>query len=401
MTQMCPLISSAGELTFLGLKEAPNFSRPVTPLRSRTAFAAAHVVPRVTAENIPNAPADIDWDATLGFRRHLYSWGLGVADAMDTAQRNQGLDDGAIKELIVRSAEVARDSGGALVVGVNTDQLNDESVPLSKAIDAYKEQLHFAEEHGTTAVIMASRHIARAADGAEDYARAYRDVLQSASQPAMLHWLGEEFDPSLTGYFGSGDWKVAAQTVLSIIEDNLDSVSGVKMSLLNPIAEVYVRERLPKGVQMYTGDDFNYVELIGGTDLASRTRTEIDGSSESRHSDALLGAFAAIAPAASVAIQALDEGDPQRYLAVLGPTEILSRHIFSHPTYFYKTGVAFLAWLNGHQPSFQMVSGHHSSRSLPHLSKILELADGANVLENPTLASARWEALLRVNGVEL
>lgn len=401
MTQKCPLFSSTGKITYLELKEAPNFSRPVVPLHSRTAYAAAHIIPRVAGENTPNSPADIDWDATLSFRRHLYSWGLGVADAMDTAQRNQGLDYAAIKELIVRSAEVARENAGALVVGVNTDHLNDESVPLLKAIDAYKEQLHFAEEHGTTAVIMASRHIARAADGVADYLRAYREVLDSASQPVVLHWLGEAFDPLLTGYFGSGDWKLAAETVLAIIEENVDSVSGIKMSLLNPIAEAHVRELLPKGVRMYTGDDFNYVQLIGGTDLASRRETEIYPSSESHHSDALLGAFAAVGPAASAAIQALDEGDPEQYLAVLGPTEALSRHIFSHPTYFYKTGVAFLAWLNGHQPSFQMVAGHHSSRSLPHLSTILELADSANVLENPRLASERWKALLRVNGVDL
>ncbi|TFD50749.1 dihydrodipicolinate synthase family protein [Cryobacterium sp. Hh7] len=400
MTQQLTLLSPSGERTLVELKEAPDFTRPAAPLRSRVAYAAAHVVPRTAGDNTPNAPADIDWDATLGFRRNLYSWGLGVADAMDTAQRNLGLDSVATRELIARSAEVARYSGGALVVGVNTDHLSDVSVSLATAIDAYKEQLHFAEDHEAPAVLMASRHIARAADGAADYAHAYREVLQSASQPVVLHWLGEAFDPSLAGYFGSREWQFAAATVISIIEENVDRVSGIKMSLLDAAAEVYLRERLPNGVRMFTGDDFNYVGLIGGADVPVATQPDIDPSSERRHSDALLGAFAAIGPAASVAIQALDADDPARYLEVLAPTEELSRQIFSHPTYFYKTGVAFLSWLNGHQPAFQMMSGQHSSRSLPHLSRIVELANAANVLEDPALASERWQAMLRLNGVE-
>ncbi len=399
MTNSCPLLSSEGKVTYVELNPEPGFSRPLAPLSSRVAYAAAHVIPRTAGDNTPGSPADIDWEATLAFRRYLYSWGLGVADAMDTAQRNQGLDVLAIRELIARSAEVARESGGSLVVGVNTDHLSDESVPLHQVIDAYREQLHYVEEQGAPAVLMASRHLARAANDSSDFLRVYKEVLKSASEPVVLHWLGEAFDPALAGYFGSQDWLIAAETVISIIEENADVVSGIKMSLLNPAAEVHVRERLPEGVRMFTGDDFNYVDLIGGSDLVAPVQGEDQSKRGKQHSDALLGAFAAVAPAASVAIRALDSNDPVRFKEVLSPTEDLSRHLFSAPTYFYKTGVAFLSWLNGHQPAFQMVSGHHSSRSLPHLSTIVELANVAGALENPSLALERWAGLLRVNGV--
>lgn len=385
------LLASDGATSDAALNESGIYTRPTARLQSRVAYAAAHVVPKVHADNTPGQPADIDWDATLAFRRNVYSWGLGVADAMDTAQRNMGLDAAATRELISRSAQVAREEGGSVVVGVNTDHVDEMHITLDQIIDAYKEQLHFTEEQaGAGPVLMASRHLARAAKDAEDYRRVYREVLKSATVPVVLHWLGTAFDPELAGYFGADDWQTASDVLLQIIADNQDKVVGVKMSLLNAESEISVRERLPQGVRMFTGDDFNYVGLIGGDTIG-------EGDS---HSDALLGAFAAITPVASAAIQALDAGDQEAYVRILGPTEELSRQVFAAPTFYYKTGVAFLSWLNGHQPAFQMVGGLHSARSLPHLSRIVELANISLALENPELARERWHGMLRLNGMD-
>lgn len=384
------LLAADGTVTDAALNDGGSLSRPASALRSRVAYAAAHVVPKVHADNTPGQPADIDWDSTLAFRRNVYSWGLGVADAMDTAQRNMGLDAAATRELIARSAEVAREEGGSVVVGVNTDHLAETHVSLEQVIDAYKEQLHFTEEEGAGPVLMASRHLARVATSADDYRRVYRSVLESATVPVVLHWLGAAFDPELAGYFGSDGWQTASGVLLDVIAENPGKVAGVKMSLLNAESEISVRERLPEGVRMFTGDDFNYVSLIGG---------DTTGQGEG-HSDALLGAFAAITPVASAAIQVLDAGDPEAYLRILGPTEELSRQVFAAPTFYYKTGVAFLSWLNGHQPAFQMVGGLHSARSLPHLSRIVELANASLALEKPELARDRWHGMLRLNGVD-
>ncbi|GAB2706542.1 hypothetical protein BKA24_000644 [Microbacterium marinum] len=394
------LLGDDGATRRVALVDTSGYTRPAGPLRSRVAYAAAHVVPHAHADNTPGQPADIDWDATLDFRRNVYSWGLGVADAMDTAQRNMGLDAAATRELISRSADVAREEGGAVVVGVNTDHVEEEHIALDRVIDAYTEQLHFTEEQGAGPVLMASRHLARAAESAEDYRRVYRAVLAQATTPVVLHWLGTAFDPQLRGYFGADDWQSAAEVLLDVIGEHADKVAGVKMSLLDAASEVSVRERLPEGVRMFTGDDFNYVGLIGGADVPAAPQPERDASSPRQHSDALLGAFAALTPVASAAIQALDAGDPERYLDVLGPTEALSRQVFAAPTFYYKTGVAFLAWLNGHQKAFQMVGGLHSARSLPHLSRIVELANDAKAFERPEIAAERWTALLRLNGVD-
>lgn len=379
------LLSTDGAVAPLELREPVVAERPTTPLTSRTAYAAAHVVPTAWGDNVPGAPAELDWDATLAYRHHVWSYGLGVADAMDTAQRNMGLDTAATRELITRSAAEAASVGGALVVGVNTDHLPDEPAPLDAVADAYLEQLAFAEDAGAGTVLMASRHLARAAEGPDDYRRVYDRVLSAAQSPVVLHWLGTAFDPSLDGYFGSSDVAEASDTLLRIMTDHVDHVAGVKMSLLDADAEIAVRRRLPEGTTMFTGDDFNYVDLIAG-DAAG-------------HSDALLGAFTAIAPAASAAIQALDAGDPAAYERILRPTEALSRQIFAAPTYHYKTGIAFLSWLNGHQPAFSMVGGLHAARSLPHLSEIVRLADAAGALEHPELAAERWTGLLRTAGV--
>ncbi|MFB7250025.1 dihydrodipicolinate synthase family protein [Microbacterium sp. NPDC056234] len=382
------LLSASGELSDAALNDSGAYTRPTSPLQSRVAYAAAHVVPVVWGDNTPGQPADIDWDSTLAFRRNVYSWGLGVADAMDTAQRNMGLDAAATRELISRSAQVAREEGGSVVVGVNTDHVAESHISLDQVIDAYKEQLHFTEEQGAGPVLMASRHLARVASSADDYRRVYRAVLSSATVPVVLHWLGTAFDPELAGYFGAADWETASAVLLDIIAENPGKVAGVKMSLLNAESEISVRSRLPEGVRMFTGDDFNYVGLIGDSGVGARP-----------YSDALLGAFAAITPVASAAIQALDAGDTAAYERILGPTEELSRQVFAAPTFYYKTGVAFLAWLNGHQPAFQMIGGLHSARSLPHLSRIVELANISLALEQPELALERWHGMLRLNGV--
>ncbi|REJ06850.1 dihydrodipicolinate synthase family protein [Microbacterium bovistercoris] len=389
------LLSATGELSDAALNDSGGYQRPTAPLQSRVAYAAAHVVPKVHADNTPGQPADIDWDATLAFRRNVYSWGLGVADAMDTAQRNMGLDAAATRELIARSAEVALEEGGSVVVGVNTDHVDETHISLDQVIDAYISQLEFTEEQGAGPVLMASRHLARVAQSADDYRRVYRAVLSRATTPVVLHWLGTAFDPELEGYFGASDWQTASSVLLDIIAENPGKVAGVKMSLLNAESEISVRERLPEGVRMFTGDDFNYVGLIGSRALSEERSDE----TKRDHSDALLGAFAAITPVASAAIQALDAGDHSEYRRILGPTEELSRQVFAAPTFYYKTGVAFLAWLNGHQPAFQMVGGLHSARSLPHLSRIVELANASLALENPELARERWHGMLALNGV--
>ena len=400
------LLSADGVVSAAELNEAPGYTRPSGPLRSRVAYAAAHVVPQTWADNTPGRPAEVDWDATLDFRRSVYSWGLGVADAMDTAQRNMGLDAAATRELIARSAQVAREEGGSVVVGVNTDHVDEERISIDQVIDAYKTQLHFTEEQGAGPVLMASRHLARVAESVDDYRRVYREVLRSATTPVVLHWLGTAFDPVLEGYFGSTDWREASAVLLDIIEENVGKVAGVKMSLLDAASEVSVRERLPESVRMFTGDDFNYVGLIGGSSVPELVEGSGEGASTGSatgrgYSDALLGAFAAITPVASAAIQALDAGDPARYLEILGPTEELSRQVFAAPTFYYKTGVAFLSWLNGHQSAFQMVGGLHSARSLPHLSRIVELANASLALEQPELAAIRWHGMLRHNGLEV
>ena len=380
------LLDAEGRTSETALAPAPAFSRPMLPLQSRVVYAAAHVIPKAWAENVPGAPAEIDWDATLAFRQHVWSWGLGVADAMDTAQRNMGLDAAATRELISRSAAESRSAGGALVVGVSTDHVADDFISVDAVIDAYVEQLQFAEDAGAGVVLMASRHLARAAESAADYERVYREVLARAGSPVILHWLGAAFDPNLDGYFGSNDVPTASDTVLRIMTENADKVAGIKMSLLDAQAEIALRARLAETATLYTGDDFNYVGLIAG-------------DSGGQYSDALLGAFSAIAPNASAAIQALDAGAPEEFLRILGPTEALSRQIFATPTFYYKTGVAFMSWLNGHQQAFSMIGGLHSARSLPHLSEIVRLANESGALERPELAAARWNALLAQNGI--
>lgn len=373
----------SGGLSKYQLVSAAPVSATYEPARERLAFAAAHVVADPLGDNAPGAPAVVDWEHTLAFRRHLWSLGLSVAEAMDTAQRGMGLDWAATQELIRRSAAEAPD--GRIAVGVGTDQLGPGVHTLDAVIAAYEKQLALAEEVGAQPILMASRALCAAAAGSpDDYRKVYDRLLGQSSRPVILHWLGSMFDPALAGYWGSDSLDTAADIVVDLISDNASAVDGIKVSLLDASKEVALRKRIP--VRLYTGDDFNYPELIKG-----------DGE---LHSDALLGIFAAIAPAAAAALKALDEGDLATYDALFAPTVPLSRQIFSAPTPYYKTGIAFLAWLNGHQPGFGMVGGLQTGRSLPHLAETFRLADQAGVLTKPELAVHRFRQLLVVGGVD-
>jgi len=360
------------------LNEPQNFQRPTAPLQSRVLYAAAHVV---TDEKDSGAPV-INWDVTIAFREHLWSWGLGVAEAMDTAQRGMGLDWKYTQELISRSLAAAKVSGGNIVCGAGTDQLTlpYEQYQLEDVIHAYEEQVAFVESHGGRAVLMASRALAAVAENADDYMRVYDRILNQAQRPVVIHWLGEMFDPALQGYWGGDNFADAAETCLTIIQEHADKIDGIKMSLLDAQKEIELRRRLPQNVKMYTGDDFNYPQLIEGDDAG--------------YSHALLGIFDAIAPAASAAIQALDKNNIQSYRDILEPTVPLSRHIFETPTWFYKTGIVFLAWLNGHQKYFYMVGELETKRSQEHLIKLFQLADQAGLLGDPELAVTRMNEYL-------
>ncbi|MEV6736686.1 dihydrodipicolinate synthase family protein [Streptomyces sp. NPDC051104] len=354
-----------------------------TPFTSRTVFSAAHVVADPYADVSPDSPAAVDWDATLAFRRHLWSHGLGVAEAMDTAQRGMGLDWAGAAELIRRSAAEAKAVGGRIACGVGTDQLAAGS--LEEIRKAYEEQLAVVEEAGAQAILMASRALAATARGPEEHLEIYGHLLRQAAEPVVLHWLGPMFDPALEGYWGSSDLDAATDVFLEVIAAHPDKVDGVKISLLDAQREIDLRRRLPQGVRCYTGDDFNYPELIAGD--------------EQGFSHALLGIFDPLGPLAAEAVRVLDTGDVKGFRELLDPTVELSRHLFQAPTRFYKTGVVFLAWLAGHQEHFTMVGGLQSARSLPHVTKAYELADGLGLFPNPELAEARMKTLLSLYGV--
>jgi hypothetical protein len=368
------------------LRGGTGFEPPPGPPRARIAYAAAHVVADPVAENVPGAPAALDWEATLAFRRHLWRYGLGVAEAMDTAQRGMGLDYPATRELIRRSAAEARAVGGRIVAGVGTDHLPPGPAPLPAILDAYASQLADVLDAGARPVIMGSRQLAAAARSADDYLFVYSGLLAQVPDPVLLHWLGAMFDPFLAGYWGSSDVDVAVDTVVALVKDHARVVDGIKVSLLDEAFEVALRRRLPGGVRLYTGDDFNFPALIRGDEYG--------------YSDALLGIFAAIAPAAAAALRALDTGDLDAYERILAPTVPLSRHVFGAPTVYYKTGIVFVAWLAGHQDHFTMVGGLQAGRSATHCATLLKLADAAGLLPDAELAAARARAYFTVAGVE-
>jgi hypothetical protein len=356
------------------------------PPRSRIPYAAVHVVADPLADTSPVSPAVIDWETTLAFRRHIWNYGLGVAEAMDTAQRGMGLDWEAAKELIKRSVAEAKAVGGKIVCGAQTDQLAPGSAKTLRDIEAaYEEQCGFVEAEGGQVVIMASRELARIARGPENYAQVYGKVLSQLKQPALIHWLGEVFDPALAGYWGHVDLDQAMDECLAIIVAHKEKVEGLKLSLLDQQREISMRSRLPEGVHMFTGDDFDYPTTIAG-----------DGQ---RYSDALLGAFDMIAPAASAAFTALDAGDKNSFESIFQPTLPLSRHAFGAPTFYYKTGVVFMAYLNGHQDHFRMVGGLESGRSAVHLAELFVLSDRAGLLRDAGLAVDRVRRVMALAGV--
>ena len=374
-----------GRLEAYALREPPAFGAPRS-LRSRTVYAAAHVVADPLADNRLGAPAVLDWAATLAFRHHLWSLGFGVAEAMDTAQRGMGLDWKTARELIQRSAADAASAQKPIACGGGTDQLTEgQRLPLQEILAAYLEQCEVIEIAGATVILMASRALAASAKGPDDYAKVYGRILTEVSRPVILHWLGAMFDPELEGYWGSRDLSLAAETCLKIIEEHAPKIDGIKISLLDKELEIRFRERLPAGVKLYTGDDFNYPELLLGN--------------ANSYSHALLGIFDGIAPAAAAAIEALDEGNVELFGSILEPTVPLARHIFQTPTYYYKTGLTFLAYLNGHQNHFRMVGGLEAGRSVRHLCELLVLADHAGAIRDPDLAVARMRHFLAFNGI--
>jgi len=355
---------------------------------NRVAIAAAHVVADPRADVDPWLTPAIDWDATIAYRRHLWGLGMRVAEAMDTAQRGMGLDWLNARELIRRSSEAAKADGHRrLAGGAGTDQLDPaDARSIDQVIRAYEEQIEAIEAAGAPIILMASRALARIARSADDYFVVYDRLLGQVREPVIIHWLGDMFDPALAGYWGSRDIPTAMATALEAIAAHAGKVDGIKVSLLDGRIEIAMRRKLPKGVRMYTGDDFNFAELIIGDDEG--------------YSDALLGIFDAIAPAASAALTDLAAGNESGFRDTLEPTVPLSRHIFAAPTRFYKTGIVFLAWLNGYQDHFSMVGGQQSARSLTHLCGVARLANDAGLIVDPDLAVGRLRTFLTLHGVD-
>lgn len=360
----------------------------ITPAFNRIAYAAAHVVidPQHQGADWLNNPR-IDWDATLAYRHHLWRLGFNIAEAMDTAQRGMGVSWEIAKELIIRSLQEAQTVPGAdLAAGVGTDQLEAaHATTLEQVIAAYEEQMELVEQHNGKIILMASRALAKVAKTPQDYLAVYNRLLEQIQDKIILHWLGEMFDPALAGYWGSTDFAAAADTVLEIIANNVDKVEGIKISLLSKEKEVAFRKRLPSQVKMYTGDDFNYPELIAGED--------------GHYSHALLGIFDAIAPVAAAALNELALGNSGEYYRLMNPTVALSREIFKAPTQYYKAGIVFLAWLNGHQSHFSMAGGMQAAREISHYAEIFRLADQAGLLQDPQLATRRMKNLLTIYGL--
>jgi hypothetical protein len=382
------LPTALGHLAAYRMGQPRQFAVKAVGPFNRVALAAAHVVADPLADIDPWLDVAIDWERTIAFREHLWDLGLGVAEAMDTAQRGMGLDWNASRELIRRSLDAARVRPDAIVFcGAGTDHLAPSpALTIDDLIRAYEEQIDAIERMGGRIILMASRALAACARSPDDYATVYDRILAQLREPCIIHWLGEVFDPALEGYFGDRDYTAAMDVCVDIIADNTAKVDGIKLSLLDKDKETLLRARLPRDVRMYTGDDVNYAELIAG-----------DGE---RYSDALLGIFDPIAPAASAALAALAEGRTGAFHEILAPTVPLSRHIFTAPTRFYKTGVVFMAWLNGHQDHFVMVGGQESARSLVHLAELFRLADAAGLLRDPELAAARMRKLMATHGVE-
>jgi hypothetical protein len=369
------------------VSQPKGFPEKVSAKLNRVAYAAAHVVADPFADNNPSLDIAVDWDRTMAFREHLWDLGLAVAEAMDTAQRGMGVDWPTSLELIQRSVKAAEARGGVVASGAGTDHLAPEDAKsIDDVIRAYEHQIEAIEKAGGRIILMASRALAKVAKSPDDYVKVYGRILKQLLEPTIIHWLGDMFDPALAGYWGSPDANRAMDTAVAIINDHAAKVDGVKISLLDKDKEIAMRRKLAKGVRMYTGDDFNYAELIAGDDQG--------------YSDALLGIFDVIAPAASSALVSLAAGDRKSFDDILAPTVPLSRQIFRAPTRFYKTGVVFMAYLNGHQDHFTMIGGQESCRSTLHLAEIFRLADAAGLLRDPAEAVNRMRTLLAARGIE-
>ncbi len=382
MSILLPLPS--GRLERLEFADPARLEVRSTPPVDRVVYAASHVVADPLRSS-SSGPAAIDWDATLSLRHGIWQTGLSVAESMDTAQRGMGLDAEQAMELAARTLAEDPRAGAGVVVGTSSDALLDETATLQQIEDAYLRQIAFVCERGGTPVLMASRHLARAARGRDDYLRVYRRLIAESDAPVILHWLGDVFDPALTGYWGSTDAAEALETVLELIAENVDAVRGIKISLLAPEYEIALRQRIAAGPIVFTGDDFHYTDLIAG-----------DGT---HHSHALLGAFAALAPWASAALARLDAGDEDGFRRILEPTQALSRVIFRSPTPAYKTGIAWLSYLTGRQTHFRMLGGRESARDLLHLSELVRAANAIGYFDDPDLTTERLAAVLRVHGI--
>jgi len=376
------LPDQTGQMVDYSLRGTPVAQATLGANPARVVYSAAHVVADPFTGNDPTGRASVDWAKTMEFRRYLADLGLGIAEAMDTAQRGMGLDWTGALELIRQTRTELPD---ALVAnGCGTDHLPAGDHTLDQVRAAYLMQVEEIQSLGGRIILMASRALVRAAKGPEDYIRVYSDVLAACDQPVILHWLGEMFDPALAGYWGATCFEDALETALAVINANIAKVDGIKISLLDKDKEIQMRRRLPAGVRMYTGDDFNYPELIEG---------DAQG-----HSHALLGIFDPLAPAAAYAVTKLGQGDAQAFRATLDPTVPLARLIFRAPTQFYKTGVVFLAWLNGFQDHFIMLNGAQAMRPLPYFTEVFRLADGCGLLRDPDHAVQRMKRLLALYG---
>ncbi|MEJ8854834.1 dihydrodipicolinate synthase family protein [Variovorax robiniae] len=381
------LPDTAGRLTPYSLQGTPWTAQAPACAFNRVVFSAAHVVADPFADVAPSSGGKIDWEATLQYRRYLAELGLGIAEAMDTAQRGMGLSWADSLTLIRETQKALSGTNVPIYSGCGTDHLDPATVrTLDDVTAAYLEQVDAIQHSGGRLILMASRALARVAKTPDDYLKVYRTVLARAEHPVVLHWLGDMFDPALAGYWGTDDLTAARDVALQVIAESTSKVDGIKISLLDKQREIDMRRMLPASVKMYTGDDFNYPELIAGDEVG--------------YSHALLGIFDAIAPAASHALTALAQGDKQRFLDILEPTVPLSRRIFGAPTQFYKTGVVFLAWLNGHQSHFVMLAGHQAMRPLPYFVDIFRMADQAGLLRDPELAASRMRQFLALHGVQ-
>jgi hypothetical protein len=378
------LPDTIGRLSDYTLRGTPIPAAALGRNPARVVYSAAHVVADPFTANDPSGWATVDWEKTMAFRRYLVGLGLGIAEAMDTAQRGMGLDWPGALDLIRRTREEIPDA--LIANGCGTDHLDPATVTSAEDVRrAYLEQAEAIQKIGGRLVLMASRALVRVAKGPEDYVKVYSDVLAACDEPVILHWLGDMFDPQLAGYWGGTAFEPAMETALAVIEANAAKVDGIKISLLDKEKEIVMRRQLPSGVKMYTGDDFNYPELIEG---------DREGFSH-----ALLGIFDPLAPAAAYAVERLGEGDMAAFRATLDPTVPLARVIFRAPTQYYKTGVVFLAWLNGFQDHFVMLNGAQAMRPLPYFVEVFRLADQCGLLRDPELAVERMKKLLALYGV--